>query len=541
MVRWKILFVFALILTGLFFLIGILHGQTVPANTFSLGTNMSGLADWGTELPFVDLMRNAREWFTKDAGNPSGPWNTEQIARIRLRSDGYPVEIPQRVEGARYPQIVATIWAITDGWPAGTYTVLWEGEGELEFWGSPSNVRRLGPNRMEFTLLRPQGGQVEMRLLRSARANPVRAIRVLMPGTEATHRDQPFNPRWLQLVKAFRTVRFMDWGRTNNWSQDQPWEWEGKTPVGWDRRARLEDYTWATPRGVPYEMMVRLMNEHDLDGWVCIPHLASAEYAEEMGRFFAKNLDPGRKLYVEYSNEIWNWMFGQTQWLNKNGDQRVTWPERIVPFVQTALEAFTRGFGGPSRRLVRVAAVQTGWLDVSQRIVRNLKPGTVDAVGAAWYFGLSEEADAQLDRLGARARAADIDRLVRADWDNHEKKWIVAIRDQLVRPLGLSWVFYEGGQHLTAHPFGEEPAYAQALLDIQRSPLLTRLYQDWMAWLATLKSPGEPPVVLMHFSLVAPLSARYGSWGLVETLDQDTAQVPIPKWAALEPYLRPVR
>ncbi len=440
MVRWKILFVFALILTGLFFLIGILHGQTVPANTFSLGTNMSGLADWGTELPFVDLMRNAREWFTKDAGNPSGPWNTEQIARIRLRSDGYPVEIPQRVEGARYPQIVATIWAITDGW-----------------------------------------------------------------------------------------------------SQDQPWEWEGKTPVGWDRRARLEDYTWATPRGVPYEMMVRLMNEHDLDGWVCIPHLASAEYAEEMGRFFAKNLDPGRKLYVEYSNEIWNWMFGQTQWLNKNGDQRVTWPERIVPFVQTALEAFTRGFGGPSRRLVRVAAVQTGWLDVSQRIVRNLKPGTVDAVGAAWYFGLSEEADAQLDRLGARARAADIDRLVRADWDNHEKKWIVAIRDQLVRPLGLSWVFYEGGQHLTAHPFGEEPAYAQALLDIQRSPLLTRLYQDWMAWLATLKSPGEPPVVLMHFSLVAPLSARYGSWGLVENLDQDTAQVPIPKWAALEPYLRPVR
>lgn len=539
MLRW--IMSWAVTLVARFFIIGQLNSQSLPPDTFSLGTNMSGLSDWGTELPFVDLMRNAREWYTKDAGNPNTPWNTERIAQIKLRPDGYPIEIPQRVEGVRYPQIVATIWAVTDGWPSGIYTVLWDGEGELEFWGSASNIRRVGPNRMEFTLARPQGSQVEMRILRSARANPVRAIRVLMPGTAESYQQEIFNPLWLKRVKAFRTVRFMDWGHTNNWNQDQPWEWEGKAQVGWDQRARMDYYTWTTPKGIPYEIMVRLMNEHDLDGWVCLPHLASAEYAEEMGRFFARNLKSDRKLYVEYSNEIWNWIFGQTQWLNKNGDQRVVWPERILPFVQTALDAFTRGFGGSSPRLIRVVGVQTGWLDVSQRIVRNLKPGTVDAVAAAWYFGLSEQADSELDRLGSRATVADIDRLVRAHWNNNEQKMILAIRDQLVRPMGLRWVFYEGGQHLTSHPFGEEPTYAQALLDIQRSEALIQLYRDWMAWLATLRSPTEPPLMLMHFSLVAPLSARYGSWGLLETLYQDTTKVPAPKWTALEPYLRPVR
>ncbi len=43
--------------------------QSAPP-TLVLGTNLSGMADYGTELPFVDLMHSARIWYTKDAEDP---------------------------------------------------------------------------------------------------------------------------------------------------------------------------------------------------------------------------------------------------------------------------------------------------------------------------------------------------------------------------------------------------------------------------------------------------------------------------------------
>lgn len=514
----------------------LLAAASLHAQTLTMGINLGGLADWGTELPFVNLMKNARQWYTKDQGNPQDPWNSENISAIQLRQDGYPTEIPQKISGSRYPQEVATIWAITDGWPKGTYTVLYDGDGEISLAGTPQNAQIRETGRMTFDLPNPKDGQVELRIRRSSKANPVRNIRVLMPGSEHNYKEQPFNPLWLQKVKAFKSVRFMDWGSTNSWAQAEPWEWEKKPQVGWNERAKMEYYTWATPKGIPYEMMVILMNDHDIDGWVCIPHVANADYAREMGAFFAKGLEKDRVLTVEYSNEIWNWMFGQTQWLNAYGDQGTPWPERIVPFVQKTLDSFTLGFGGPSDRLRRVVAVQTGWLDVSERIVKNLKRDSIDALSLAWYFGLSEEADKALDRLGAKATAADVARLVRADWDKNEKTWIMNIRNDIAIPLNLPLVFYEGGQHITPQPFGEEPSYAKALLDIQRAPEMQILYADWLAWIAGLKRPEDPPLELMHFSLVSSLSARYGSWGLLETLEQDTKQIPAPKWEALKPY-----
>lgn len=71
-----------------------------------------------------------------------------------------------------------------------------------------------------------------------------------------------------------------------------------------------------------------------MDAWVCVPHLADENYIRSMAQLFRANLDPDLKIYVEYSNETWNWIFQQTHYLNDNGDQNVLWPERTVPFVQ---------------------------------------------------------------------------------------------------------------------------------------------------------------------------------------------------------------
>lgn len=498
-----------------------------------IGTNLSGMFDWATELPFVDLMKNARQWYTKSNGDPADPFNSGYADNLEYDAQGYPTHIPQTIGESEYTQDVATIWGIIKGWPDGKYTVLFDGDGDLNLWGTVENITRIGPNRYEFDKgdLGEVEGVFEIRITRSEQENHVRNIRVLMPGTEATYEDNIWNQTWIDKLEPFKKVRFMDWGSTNNWGTPDLYEWDSPEKVDWDSRAQPDYYTFATSRGVPYEYMVQLMNEHEIDGWVCIPHRASDDYLEEMGSFFYENLDPERHLYVEYSNEIWNWIFDQTHWLNKYGCEETgtSWPEGIVPYIQNALDKFSIAYQEDLDRLTRVVGTQAGWFDVSERIVYNMEPSTFDAVSPTYYFSFNEDGDAELDDLGPAATVDDVARLVR---DNMAEgfqyvKNIYTIADSLDK----EFVFYEGGQHFTPQPFGVEPTYGQALLDIQRAPVMYDLYNEWFDSLRTLVE--DDPFLLMNFSFIGNRSAQYGSWGILETMDQDLNEIPAPKYEAV--------
>lgn len=508
-----------------------LQAQLTEACKLQFGTNLSGLVDYGTELPFVDLMHNARQWYTKDIGNPNAAFDSGHANDLSYRSDGYPTHVPQEIDNSSYDQRVVTIWAITDGWPAGEYTILWEGTGELSFWGGYENLQQTNANRIVFDFLNPVDNILEMTIVSSDINDPIHNIRVLMPGTETTYETEPFYPLWLEKLSIFPSVRFMDWGTTNSWGQADNWSWDDPSLFAWEDRAQMNHYTWATNKGIPYEMMIRLLNDFDLDGWVCVPHRASDEYIEHMAELFRNNLETERHLTVEYSNEIWNWIFGQTQWLNKYGCelQDVSWPEGVVPYVQNCLDIWSTIFEDEMDRITRVAGVQVSWQDVSNRMVNNLTEGSFDAITPTFYFGLS--GDEALDALGENATVADVAFYARQGMEE-TKGWLQTQKNELADPLGVPMVFYEGGQHITPHPFGEQPTYAQALLDIQRDTSMYNMYSEWFDFLKTLQE-GDEPLLLMNFSFVAGRSARYGSWGILETMDQDTASIPAPKYAAI--------
>ena len=236
---------------------------------------------------------------------------------------------------------------------------------------------------------------------------------------------------------------------------------------------------------------------------------------------------------MEYSNETWNWLFGQAQWCSKYGEAAtgLPWPENTVGFVQNALDRWTDVYGADTAQLTRAVGIQTGWLDVAQRVSFNMRPGSFDAIAPTFYFGLDEAGDAALDALGAQATAADVVRLTRANMPA-EQGYIEDVKTEIADPLSLKLAFYEGGQHLTPQPFGQEPTYAQALLDVQRDTAMYNLYKEWFDFLRTVQS-GEDPLQLMAFSFVTGRSARFGSWGMLETMDQDTSAVPAPKFRAV--------
>lgn len=497
------------------------------------GMNLGGLADYGTELPFVDLMKNARQWYTKDIGNPNAPFNSGNASHLSYRPDGYPTHMPQSISQSAYDQEVATIWADIQGWPAGQYVLLWEGTGSLRLWGSFSNLTTTGPGRMILDVTPQAENAIELTIETSDINDPIRNIRLLMPGTEFTYQQQPFNPVFINQMQNFQTVRFMDWGQTNNWGQKEGESWDNPNEFAWAERSQMDHYTWSYEKGIPYEMMIKLMNDYDLDGWLCVPHRASPAYMQALADLFRDNLESDRHLYVEYSNETWNWIFGQAQWLNKYGctELGISWPEGIVPYVQRCMDAFTTSFAGQTHRITRVVGTQLSWVDVSQRIANNMTPGSFDAITPTCYFGFNDAGDTALDNLGAAATVADVAFYARQAMPenfNHVREQKELVAD----PLGLPMLFYEGGQHLTPHPFGVQPTYEQALIDLQRDPAMFDLYQSWFDSLRTLQTGGDP-LKIMHFSFVSRRSAQYGSWGLLETMDQDTNLIPAPKFSAV--------
>lgn len=483
-----------------------------------IGTNLAGPADWGSEWPFANIMKFSREWISHNAEwIPGGEnaWDTDVMDQIPLGDHGYPLALPvSGIAGTEGPQIVRTVWANTEALPAGEYVLLYDGKGDLDLWGDATVTAR-SEGRLVVEV-QPDSDIMGLELYASEAGDPVRNIRFLLPGTEATHVSNPWSGEWLEKLTPFNSLRFMDWGYTN-----------GSELAQWADRPQVDDYTY-TQAGVPYEWWIELCNLRASDAWVCIPHLADEQYIREMARLFRDELDPSLTIHVEYSNEIWNWIFAQTHYCNERGDQSVPWPERIVPFVQNALDIWTEEFAGQEDRLVRVVGVQGAWLDVSERIVSNMRPGSFDAFAPAAYFGFPDGGIEELENLGAGASGEDVIRLARQAIRGRSFDFLRQQHASLTEGMGIPMLYYEGGQHLTPEPFGSEQPYGPALVEAQSLPGMYDLYREWYDSLRTL-IPQDESGLLMNFSFIGPTSPRYGSWGLLTsqfTEESDYAEAP---------------
>lgn len=102
----------------------------------------------------------------------------------------------------------------------------------------------------------------------------------------------------------------MDWMKTNN-SQE----------IKWENRPKITDATYSI-KGVPLEVMVALGNRLNKDVWFNIPHQADDEYIREFAKLVKKTLNPNLKAYVEYSNEVWNKLFTQSEYARQQAKKR---------------------------------------------------------------------------------------------------------------------------------------------------------------------------------------------------------------------------
>ncbi|MCU0872974.1 MAG: hypothetical protein MUE50_11600, partial [Pirellulaceae bacterium] len=269
----------------------------VPPAQPRLGMNLNGPADWNTELPFVDVFRLSRSWISQRQGAAWG-----QGPPLALDEHGWVTRLEPNC-WAETP--LCTVEA--GHYPSGRYTVLYDGQGRLEFVHAARVVSR-EPGRMVIDVDASKGGFF-LQLHQTNPADYVRNIRVIMPSFEQTYAQSPFHPVFLQRWQGVACLRFMDWMHTN-----------GSKLSRWADRPTPDDATF-TEQGVALEVMIDLANRLDADPWFCMPHLADDDFVRRFAELVQQRLEPERKVYVEYSNEIWNGQFEQSRWAGQQGQQ----------------------------------------------------------------------------------------------------------------------------------------------------------------------------------------------------------------------------
>ncbi len=480
------------------------NGWSPDLCDMQMGINLDDLPYWNKIRAFKDLKRSSSEFFTGDVA-PGGPWDTQTMNEVPVDSEGYPLQIPYTTSAGE--QLVRCVISANGSMRLGDYIFLYDGEGVLSLYGN-IDITNNTPGRIEFSVTGE--GNIWFHLDASTIGNHVRNIRIIRTEQEANFQTEAFYEVFLDKVNAFSTLRFMDWGHTNN-----------SNLVNWSDRIAPAYHTQGAERGIAYEYMIDLANRLEKDVWVCVPHQANADYITQMAQLFRDNLNSNLKIYIEYSNEVWNWQFAQAHWVNANGPAHLHQPRKYAERCRIVFEAWHDVFAGQTDRVKRVLGTQGTYPWIGEQAMAQLH-GEFDYLSPTWYFGYSgSDCESSLD---ASSTAQEVLDCALNNWRSHTGE----IRQDYhnARLYGKEVIEYEGGQHMTSNPI--MVPFQQAVYDAQIDPAIKDVYNEV---LDSIRLWGSRLAVA--FTLAGERESIYGSWGALENINQDPSLTYAPKWEVL--------
>jgi hypothetical protein len=525
--------------------------QGATASSVQLGANLSPIADWSSEWAFVDAFKSSRPWIPQcnswQQSDCISGWDTNEYDLLDLDEQGWVRSLPLPEGSPRFWYVGTLMFRGFNGrYPKGRYIVLYKGEGALEYgFDAVKDAAASKPGR-DVINVTPSDSGIYLKIMATdpkQTGNYIRDIRVIMPGYEKNYVSQIFHPTFLKKIAPYKVLRFMNWMAANDTTQQQ-----------WEERVRLEDARYSTTAGAPLEVMIELANRSRIDPWFTLPHQATDEYIQNFAQLTLTKLDRGRKVYVEYSNEIWNGQFAQGDWVEQQG--QLTWPavsesgftKRVNWYGKRTAEIcdiWKNVWGMNRTRVVCVMAGQAAndWisrqaLDCPLWEKAPCVEHGIDAVAIAPYFGYY---------LGAPEYEAAVQQ-----WTTHPDGGLDQLFSELLTggllpdgPVGgalqdafrqiethatiaatydLSLFAYEGGQHLVGvGNVVNNPAVSTLFIAANRDARMKTVYTRYLnGW----RSRGGQ--AFAHFLNVHPYS-KWGSWGALEYLDQASS----PKYEAL--------
>ena len=463
-----------------------LEPRMLLADDPAIGINLDPIVDFGTAWVFTDVFKTSRPWISHAYNADTGQEAFGAGGPVQVNDNGWPLRLSETInsEGQLIQQRLSTLMFrdIGDKYPAGIYRAEWKGSGDVR-WEFAATVVEQGvqPDGTHYALLNvtPSDAGISFRINSMDPSNPIRDVRLWMPEFEDQVFDgqawtpgdaySPFHPAFVDSLEPFSTLRFMDWTDTNRSSLV---EWDHRRSVS-HARQRGED------RGIAYEYLIELANSTGKNVWLNMPHQASDDFITQYATLIRDSLDPELKIYIEYSNEVWNGQFDAFQWITEqlpDGDNARRW-EVTAQEMKRDFEIWSSVFAGQEERISRVASGFTEVPQVTEEILGHLD-GAFDAIAIGSYVFLTDEQRSAFDA------STTADEILDAAMNNLSTNTLervedhVALAQQHSQQLGreIDVVIYEGGQLLVPGP--TNPPYAQAMFDAQRSPRMYELYEQ---------------------------------------------------------------
>ncbi|MCX7098864.1 MAG: PA14 domain-containing protein [Methylococcales bacterium] len=553
--------------------------STTP--TAALGSNLSDWMDWGTEQPFINLFKTSRAWITQ----APGVWDTGETAKLDLDADGWVRSLPAATDATTVYRSVSTL--LLNGFdlnglrPSGEYVVLYDGAGRIEYsLAARKNTDTSSPGRDVINVDNNNSGGIQLTIAETDpqhTGNYLRNIRVVSSGKvcsddllaycasdtdpacqrtactsmEAVAGSRLYHPQFLRTLTPYQALRYMSPMSINVISSSEP------QLVNWAQRARLETARWSNQMGIPLEAATTLANQTKTDPWLNMPHQASDDYMRQAAKLAHDTLDPARKVYLEYANEIWNGGFSAGNWVQNQG--LAEWPttpdspytKRINWYGKRSAQMcdlWRSEWPGEENRIICVIAAQAAnpWtasaaLDCQLWSEAPCQAHGIKAIAIAPYFG---------DYLGDPANEGQLTAWT-ADADGGLGKLFTELEfgGQLASgPIGgalalanqritqyadlavsrnLSLLAYEGGQHLVGvGNVVHNQNITNLFIAANRDPRMGDLYSKY---LGNWRTAGGG--LFINFTSMGQYG-RYGSWGVLE----NSTQTHTPKFDALIRY-----
>ncbi len=471
----------------------LLFAADKPANSQHFGANLTNVTDWTTPIPLNNIAKQGRPWmYDHDRQAPKPP--VDDLGNWIPEEGKIPFSIMLLPEAKG---------------PTGTYVVKWEGKGKVEMHKTCRSVEmgEAGDNR--FELIADASPAIVLQISESDPADPVRNVQCYVPGSE--NETSPFRKAyWQNGLEQLSAVRYMDWQLTNGSEQEK---WENRpTP-------EQQSFRLGSRRGMPLEHLIEFANTIKANPWFCIPHKADDEYVRNFAQMVKDKLDPNLKVYVEYSNEIWNTApgFGQTKYSmeqSKTLEQPI--PSPNIPVAawyahrsKQIWNIWDEVFGGrdaAAKRLIRVAA---GWYNNPAISKAKLQAydlyKSADVFAIAPYTGFNRDimtGDFDPTKFTPRELAAQVPAQI--------EDFMGARLDQnvaLAKEFNLPLITYEGGiVFATPRKATDIKAATDLVIAASREPSIEGSMELYLRkWFAN--SPG----IMMLFSDYAN-PGRYGTY-----------------------------
>ena len=322
------------------------YGSNALNQNSPMATNVAPFNAWTPGWVLVDAFPKARDWLSFNCD--WSDWDTGQA---------FDLDDNRWIRSLASNQCAYTsVFNDQAGhYPAGTYVMLFEGEGfliagpednEVAYYpGAQVETLPNGLKRMTFTVdQNTQNNNGIAFLLLSQEADYIHNIRLITPGgvcgrsptqldrfkqcatprggtgqcavdeqcydyeqvyfdrftdsAEDMETKVVFHPEYIQHYQQYSAIRYMKWSRS-----------EDSVLADFDNRVMPQEAMFTRDdRGLPYEYMVAMSNQLNADAYLNIPVMADPNFSARFGTMVDGQLADNLDIFIEYGNEFFNFI-----------------------------------------------------------------------------------------------------------------------------------------------------------------------------------------------------------------------------------------